>query len=179
VCTCLERQTKTVGRAVVLPLVRASRYVLSCSIATANRCAATVPHRKRRMLRLEKRCARFRLKQSVSFQRFQPLVRTTPKGGQWVVTGRTTGREWAGRFSWRGVPTRGDANGTTGDCLELMVLISMVLTVVLMIGGNEQIPGPVVEVKNTVRLLLTGCGRNLKSGIQYELCGRWIIVAEA
>jgi hypothetical protein len=31
-------------------------YVLSCSIATANRCAATGPHRKWSMLRLEKRC---------------------------------------------------------------------------------------------------------------------------
>jgi len=39
----LERQTKTGGRAVVLPLVRASRYVPLCSIATANRCAATAP----------------------------------------------------------------------------------------------------------------------------------------
>ena len=41
---------------VVLPLVRANRYVLSCSIATANRCAATALHRKLSMLRLEKRC---------------------------------------------------------------------------------------------------------------------------
>jgi len=33
---------------------------------------------------------------------------------------------WAGRFSWRGVPRLGDANGTTGgDCLGLTVLISM------------------------------------------------------
>jgi len=49
----------------------------------------------------------------------------------------------------------------------------MVLTVLLVIGGVEQNPGPVVEVENTVRLLCTGCGRNLKSGIQCELCGRW------
>jgi len=49
----------------------------------------------------------------------------------------------------------------------------MVLAVLLVIGGVEQNPGPVVEVENTVRLLYSGCGRNLKSGIQCELCGRW------
>jgi hypothetical protein len=41
---------------------------------------------------------------------------------------------WAGRFSWPGVPRRGDANGTTGDCLGLMVLSSHVLAVLQMIG---------------------------------------------
>jgi hypothetical protein len=65
----------------------------------------------------------------------------------------------AGRFSWRGVSRRGDVNGTNGDCLGLTVLSSMVLAVLLIIGG-EQNPGPVVEVENTVRLLCTGCGRN-------------------
>ena len=80
---------------------------------------------------------------------------------------------WARRFSWRGVPRRGDANGTTGDCLGLTVLSPMVLAVLLMIRGIEQNPGPVVEVENTVQLLCTGCSRNLKSGIQYEVCGRW------
>jgi len=88
-----------------------------------------------------------------------------------VATWRTIARgllTWAGRFSWRG-----DANGTAGDCLGLTVLSSMVLAVLLVIGGVEQNPGPVVEVDNTVRLLCTGCGRNLKSGIQCELCGRW------
>jgi len=80
---------------------------------------------------------------------------------------------WVGRVSWRGVSRCGDANGTTSDCLGLTVLCSMVLAVLLIIGGVEQNPGPVVEVENTVRLLCTGCGRNLKSGIQCELCRRW------
>lgn len=80
---------------------------------------------------------------------------------------------WAGRFSWRGVSRRGDVNGATGNCLGLTVLSSMVLAVLLVIGGVEQNPGPVVEVENTVRLLCTGCSRILKSGIQCELCGRW------
>jgi len=57
---------------------------------------------------------------------------------------------WAGRFSWRGVSRRGDVNGTTGDCLGLTVLSSTVLAVLLMIGGIEQNPVPVVEVKNTI-----------------------------
>jgi hypothetical protein len=49
----------------------------------------------------------------------------------------------------------------------------MVLAALLMIGGIEQNPGPVVEVENTVRLLCTGCGRNLKSGIKSEPFGLW------
>ncbi|GFG34917.1 hypothetical protein Cfor_04123, partial [Coptotermes formosanus] len=49
----------------------------------------------------------------------------------------------------------------------------MVLAVLLIIDGVEQNPGPAVEVESTVRLLCTGCGRNLKSGIQCELCGQW------
>ena len=72
---------------------------------------------------------------------------------------------WAGRFSWRGVSRCGDANGTAGDCLGLTVLSFMVLTVLLII------PGPVLEVENTMRLLCTGCSRNLKSGMQCGLCG--------
>ena len=78
---------------------------------------------------------------------------------------RATVGAWPGEFSWLGVPRRGDANGTTGDCLELTVLSSMVFTDLITIGGIEQNPGPVVEVENTVRLLRTGCGKNLKSGI--------------
>jgi len=79
----------------------------------------------------------------------------------------------AGRFSWRGVYRHSDANGMAGDHLGLTVLSSMVLAVLLVTGGVEQNPGLVVEVENTVRLLCTGCGRNLKSGIQREMCGQW------
>jgi hypothetical protein len=57
---------------------------------------------------------------------------------------------WAGRFSWHGGSRRGEANGTTGDCLGLMVLSFMVLTVLLIIGGVEQNPGPVFETENSV-----------------------------
>ena len=80
---------------------------------------------------------------------------------------------WAGRFSGRGVAARGGANGATGDGFGLTVLNSMVLAVLLIITGVDQIPRTAVEVKNTVRLLCSGCGRNLKSGIKCEHCGQW------
>jgi len=79
---------------------------------------------------------------------------------------------WVGRFSWLGNPRCIDINETTGDCLGLAVLSYMILAVLLMIGGIDQNPDPVVEVENTTRLLCTGCGRNLNSGIQCELCGQ-------
>jgi hypothetical protein len=53
------------------------------------------------------------------------------------------------------------------------VLSSMVLAVLLVIGGVEQNPGPVMEVESIIQLVCTGCSRNLRSGIQCELCGRW------
>ena len=80
---------------------------------------------------------------------------------------------WAGRSSWRGVPRRGDAKRKTGGRLGLTVLCSMILAVLLIICGIEQNSGPVEEVENAVQLLCTGCGRNVKSGIECELCGRW------
>ena len=73
---------------------------------------------------------------------------------------RTRVGTWAVRFSWRGLSRRSDANGTTADCLGLTVLSFVVLAVLLIIGGVEQNPGPVLEVESTVRLLWTGCGRN-------------------
>ena len=48
---------------------------------------------------------------------------------------------------------RGHAKGTTGDCLGLTVLIAMILPVLLMIGGVEWNPCPVVEVEKAVRLI--------------------------
>jgi hypothetical protein len=71
------------------------------------------------------------------------------------------------------VPKRSDANRAAGDCLGLTVLSSAVLGVLLLISGSEQNPGPIVDVENTVRLICTGCSRNLKSGTQCELYGRW------
>jgi hypothetical protein len=56
----------------------------------------------------------------------------------------------AGRFWWRDVLRRGDANGKSDDCLGMTVLNSMVLAVIIMIGGTEQNHGHVVEVQSTV-----------------------------
>jgi hypothetical protein len=66
------------------------------------------------------------------------------------------------------------------NCLGLTVLSYVVLAVLLIIGGVEQNPGPVVEVENTVRLLCTGCRRNLirDSNANY-VDGGIIIVVEA
>ena len=75
---------------------------------------------------------------------------------------------WAGRFWWRD-----DANRATGDYLGLTVLSSMVVAVLLVIGGVEQNPGPCVEKMDTIQLVCTGCSRNPKSGIPCELCGLW------
>jgi hypothetical protein len=80
---------------------------------------------------------------------------------------------WAGRFSWRGGPRRGDANQATGVCLGLTMLSSMVLSVLLVIGGVEQNPGPVEEGENITQAICIGCSRNLWLGIQCELCGSW------
>jgi hypothetical protein len=49
---------------------------------------------------------------------------------------RTRVGSWAGKFSWYGVPKRGNAKRTTGDCLELTVLRAMVLAVSLIYGWN-------------------------------------------
>jgi hypothetical protein len=57
---------------------------------------------------------------------------------------------WEILMALRGVLTRGDANGTASDYLGLTLLSTMVLAVLLMIGGIEQNPGTVVEVENTM-----------------------------
>jgi hypothetical protein len=71
------------------------------------------------------------------------------------------------------VPRRGDADRTTGHCLGLTMLNSMVLAVLLVIGGVEQNPGAVVEREIRVQIPCAGCGRNLRPEIRCELCGRW------
>jgi len=86
---------------------------------------------------------------------------------QWVLTWRNTGREWVpGLGDSRGLLRRGDANAIDGAKYNGFSCFTNDC-------GIEQNPGPVVEVENTVRLLCTGCGKNLKSGIQCGLCGLW------
>jgi hypothetical protein len=57
--------------------------------------------------------------------------------------------------------------------MGFMLLSFVFLSVLLIISGVEQNPRPALQTENTVRLLCTGCGRNLKSGIQCKLCGQW------
>jgi hypothetical protein len=78
-----------------------------------------------------------------------------------------------GRFSWSGVPRRGEANRIVGACLLLTMLSSVVLAVLLVTAGVEQNPDPVAEDEMVVQLLCTGCARNLRSGIQCEFYGCW------
>ena len=53
------------------------------------------------------------------------------------------------------------------------ILSQLNRNVLIMIGGISRRPVPVVGVQNTARLLYVGCGKNLNSGIERELCGSW------
>jgi hypothetical protein len=54
-----------------------------------------------------------------------------------------------------------------------MILCATTLAVLLVIGGVEENPGPVVETEKIMRVLCSGCDRILKSGTQCDTCGRW------
>ena len=62
---------------------------------------------------------------------------------------------WSGRLAWRGVAAKrgaakcGDDIGAKRKCLELTLLSSMILAVLLIIGGIEQNPGPSGEMDST------------------------------
>jgi len=50
---------------------------------------------------------------------------------------------------------------------------AVMLAVLLVIGGVEKNPGPVVEAENIMQLLCSGRNRNLRSGTQ---CDAWTLV---
>jgi hypothetical protein len=54
-----------------------------------------------------------------------------------------------------------------------MLLCAATLTALLVTGGVEQNPGPRVEVEKSLQILCSGCERNLKSGTQCDMSGRW------
>jgi hypothetical protein len=62
---------------------------------------------------------------------------------------------WSGRLMWRGAATKrgaakcSDDIGAKGKCLGLTLLSSMILAVLLIIGGIEQNPGPSREMDST------------------------------
>jgi hypothetical protein len=43
----------------------------------------------------------------------------------------------------------------------------------LVIGRLELNPGPGLEAENRLQVLCSVCERNLKSGTQCDMCGRW------
>ncbi|PNF36340.1 hypothetical protein B7P43_G00510 [Cryptotermes secundus] len=79
---------------------------------------------------------------------------------------------WAARTPWRHVQGR-EVNGQARSYIGNMLLCAAALAIVLVIGGVEQNPGPVVEAENILQVLCSGCERNLKSGTQCDTCGRW------
>jgi hypothetical protein len=78
---------------------------------------------------------------------------------------------WAARTSWHTAQGRG-GNGQSISCIMNMLLCAAALTALLVIGGVEQNPGPVVEVDNSLQVLCSGCERNLKWGTRCYMCGR-------
>jgi hypothetical protein len=55
---------------------------------------------------------------------------------------------------------------------ENSCLFAAVLSVLLSIGGVEQNSGPDVNVESFMQVLCSGCERILKSGTQWDTCGR-------
>jgi hypothetical protein len=82
---------------------------------------------------------------------------------------------WAARISRVSRTSRRSAkrNGHAILCLGTMTLCATTLVVILVIGGVEENPGPVVAVEKIMRVLCGGCDRILKSGTQCDTCGRW------
>jgi hypothetical protein len=66
-----------------------------------------------------------------------------------------------------------NGNGQAISCMGNMLLCAAALTVLLAISRVEQNPGPGVEAENRLQVLRSGCERNLKSGAQCNMCGRW------
>jgi hypothetical protein len=82
---------------------------------------------------------------------------------------------WAARIACVLRTSRQSAkgNGHVILCLGNMILCATTLAVLLVIGGVEENPGPVVEAEKIKRVLCSGCERILKSGTQCDTCERW------
>jgi hypothetical protein len=55
----------------------------------------------------------------------------------------------------------------------LFPLHQLPIAALLVIGGVETNPGPVVETEKFMRVLCSGCGKNVKSRTRCDTCGRW------
>jgi hypothetical protein len=63
---------------------------------------------------------------------------------------------WAARTSWRTAQGQ-ESNGQAISYIANMFLCAATLTASLVISGVEQIPGPGVEVENSLQILCSGC----------------------
>jgi hypothetical protein len=79
---------------------------------------------------------------------------------------------WAAMTSRRTAQGR-ESNGQSISYKRNIVLCAAALTALLVIGGVEQNRGPGVEFDNSLQVLCSGRERNLKSGTQCDICGRW------
>ncbi|PNF20640.1 hypothetical protein B7P43_G04217 [Cryptotermes secundus] len=79
---------------------------------------------------------------------------------------------WAARTPWRHAQGR-EVNRQARSYIGNTLLCAAALAIVLVFGGVEQNPGPVVEAENILQVLCSRCERNLKSGTQCDTCGRW------
>ena len=86
----------------------------------------------------------------------------------WRITGHAW-ISWATKTWWR----TAIGNGRVIFCLVTMVVSAASLPLLLLIGGVEKNPVPGVEPGKIMAVLCSGCDRNLKSGTQYDTCGRW------
>jgi hypothetical protein len=81
---------------------------------------------------------------------------------------------WAARTTWRTTQGR-DSNGQATSYIGNMLLCAAALTVLLLMGGVEQNPGPGVETECSLQVLCSEGDRILKSETQ---CDMWTLVSQ-
>ena len=77
---------------------------------------------------------------------------------------------WVARTGWR--VQSGNKDSKVKSFLVNTYLCTVVLAVLLVIGGVKKNPGPSVEGESFLQVMCRGCDRNLKSGTQCDTCGR-------
>jgi hypothetical protein len=78
---------------------------------------------------------------------------------------------WAASTGWRA--QGGNSEVQVRSLLVNTCLCAAVLALLLVIGRVEQNPGPGVEGASFMQVMCSGCDSSLKSGTQFDTCGRW------
>ena len=78
---------------------------------------------------------------------------------------------WPARTVWHAQGS--NSNVQLRSYLVNTCLCTVVLMVLLVIGGVEQNPGPGIKGESLMQVMCSGCKRSLKSGTQCDTCGRW------